>query len=46
MPRTQTLDHKHTHKERERENMIYEVKHDAYVLGAEERDLLMIYTRL
>jgi len=41
MPRTQTLNHKHTHKERE--TKIYEV---IYVPGEEERDLLMIYTRL
>ena len=42
MPRTRTLDHKHTHKERE--TKIYEVRQDAYVPKAEERDLLMIYT--
>ena len=44
MPRTQTPDHKQTHKERE--TKIYEVRQDAYVLGEEERDLLMIYIRL
>ena len=43
MPRTQTIDHKHTHKEREIK--IYEVRQDVYVSRAEERDLLMIYTR-
>jgi len=43
MPRTQTLDHKHSHKGRE--NKIYEVRQDAYVPGAEERDLYMIYKR-
>ena len=44
MSRTQTLDYKNTHKKREIK--IYEVRQDAYVLGAEERDLYMIYTRL
>jgi len=42
MRRTQTLDHKHAQREG---NKIYEVRRDAYVPGAEEKDLLMIYTR-
>jgi len=41
MLRTQTLDTQ-THTERGG----YEVPQDAYVSGAEERDILMIYTRL
>ena len=33
------------HTQRERETRIYEVRQDAYILGAEERDIL-IYTRV
>ena len=43
MLRTQTLDHKHTNKERE--TKIYKVRKDTYVSGTEERDLLIIYIK-
>jgi len=34
------------HTQRERENKINEAQQDAYVLEAEERDLLIIYIKL
>ena len=43
MPRTQTLNHKY--KNKGKETKIYKIRQDAYVPGAEERDLLIIYTR-
>jgi len=42
MSRTQTIN---AQTYTQRENKIYEVWHDAYVPGAEKRDLLMIYIR-
>jgi len=37
MSRTQTIDHKHTHKEKE--TKIYKVRLDAYISGTEEREI-------
>jgi len=37
MSRTQTIDHKHTHKEKE--TKIYKVQLDAYISEAEEREI-------
>ena len=42
MSRTQTIDHKHTHKEKD--TKIYKVRLDAYISEAEEREMV-IYTR-
>jgi len=44
MSRTQTLNYKHTHKEREIK--IYEIRQDTYILSTGERNLYMIYIRL